>query len=277
MLPAGVAFLDEEAAVFEAMLDGWRAQRIGGRGLREQSVRGGLRVVRRFQLHCNAYPWQWSAAMVDEWMVDMLSVRRLAPSTMRGMQGAISLFCDYLCSPHYGWVAECERRFGSHPVQVCHDWNTTAHIQEYEGVPRRRPMTRGELQQFLDHIDDTVARRIESRQKGSLIAYRDATLFKVIYGWGLRASEGAGLDTTDFYRNPKAPQFREFGMLQVRHGKASRGSAPKRRNVASLFDWAVDAVDDYVENVWPLLRSPRSNALWVTERKTRMTGRDVRQ
>ena len=75
----------------------------------------------------------------------------------------------------------------------------------------------------------------------------------VVYGWGLRANEVAHLDVTDFYRNPHAAQFGDYGVLQVRFGKASRGGAPKRRSVVSLFDWAVEAVVDYIANVRPLV------------------------
>ena len=46
-------------------------------------------------------------------------------------------------------------------------------------------MTRGELQAFFDYADDQVERAVAARRKGGLAAYRDATLFKVIYGWGL--------------------------------------------------------------------------------------------
>ncbi|MGH3422711.1 MAG: hypothetical protein ACRDOD_24310, partial [Streptosporangiaceae bacterium] len=56
---------------------------------------------------------------------------------------------------------------------------------EYEGRPQRRPLTRAELQAFLDAADDHVERAAGSRRKGWLAAFRDATLFKVIYGWGL--------------------------------------------------------------------------------------------
>jgi len=32
---------------------------------------------------------------------------------------------------------------------------------------------------------DQVERAVRSKRKGAVAAYRDATLFKVIYGWGL--------------------------------------------------------------------------------------------
>jgi hypothetical protein len=64
-------------------------------------------------------------------------------------------------------------------------WNTIAHLQDCEGRPEARPFTRGELQQFLDYADDQVERAVRAKHKGVLAAYRDTTLFKVIYAWGL--------------------------------------------------------------------------------------------
>jgi hypothetical protein len=146
----GVALLHPEDSVFEAMLEGWARQQRGGRRLQTKTVRGRLNAVRRFGEFTNGYPWQWSAADVDEWMTYLTAELKRAPSTIRSYQTALRLFCDYnyTTSPHYQWPAECEARFGTHPVQVCHEWNTAAHLVDYEGEPERRPMTRGEIQVF---------------------------------------------------------------------------------------------------------------------------------
>ena len=121
------------------------------------------------------------AAQVEEW----IAAGGWAHSTIRSYEGALAAFLDYACDPRYGWAAECEQRMGVRPVQVCHEGNTAVHAAEYEGRPERRPLTRGELQAFLDAADDHAERASSSRRKGWLAAFRDATLFKVIYGWGL--------------------------------------------------------------------------------------------
>lgn len=274
-LAGGVTFLNAHEAVFDAMLEGWRMQQIGGRHLKGDSVARALGVVRRFEAYASKKPWEWSAGDFDEWMALLVSQRQVEASTIRSYQGAIRTFCDYICSPHYGWVDDCMERFATHPVQVCHEWNTLAHLQDYEGKPGRRPLTRSELQRLLDHADAEVSRLLDEHRKGALPAFRDATLFKVVYAWGMRASEAVGLDVTDFYRNPKAPQFGEYGVMQIRHGKSSRGGPPKRRAVVSLFDWAVDALQDYVEQVRPLMVRDGSTALWVSERGTRLRTREL--
>ncbi|WP_143043980.1 hypothetical protein [Nonomuraea jiangxiensis] len=50
------------------------------------------------------------------------------------------------------------------------------------------------------------------------------------------------LDLGDLRRAPKTPQFRQYGGLYVRYGKASRGSPPKRRTVLTVqeMDWIAD-------------------------------------
>lgn len=274
-LASGVSFLNEEETVFRAMLEGWSMQQIGGRNLQKSSVDNMVRPVRQFQTFSGEWPWEWNAGGFDEWMTHLVAVRRLAPASLRGYQQAVRVFCEFICSVHYGWVKECEERFGTHPIQVCHEWNTTPHLQDYEGNPGRRPLTREELQRLLDHADAEVDVRLDSGRKGALTAYRDATLLKVVYAWGLRANEAVMLDVTDFYRNAHAPAFGQFGMLQVRFGKAQRGGPPKRRSVVSLRPWAVAAVGDYIENVWPLMRAAGSNALWLSERGTRLRAREL--
>ena len=61
-------------------------------------------------------------------------------------------------------------------MAICHEWNTIAHLNDYEGNPEARPFTREELQRFLDYADDQVERAARSGRKGALAAYRDATL-----------------------------------------------------------------------------------------------------
>ena len=72
-----------------------------------------------------------------------------------------------------------------------------------------------------------------AKRKGALAAYRDATLFKVIYGWGLRRTETAKLDLTDWGRNPAAAEFGRFGMLHrpLRQGGARSAAATAQRRL----------------------------------------------
>jgi site-specific recombinase XerD len=113
--------------------------------------------------------------------------------------------------------------------------------------------TRTELQGFFDLADLEVERVLASGRKGAVAAYRDANVFKTAYAWGLRANEVTHLQTVDFSRNRRAPQFGEFGVLQVRYGKAQRGSPPKRRSVLTVFDWSPDVLDTWIRTGLPWL------------------------
>ncbi|WPB87838.1 tyrosine-type recombinase/integrase [Streptomyces malaysiensis] len=142
--------------------------------------------------------------------------------------------------------------------------------------PDRRPLTRAECQALFDYADDQVERAIRRGRKGALAAYRDATVFKTIYGWGLRCSEVCRLDLADWYRNPKAPELGGFGALHVRWGKRTKGSPPRRRTVLSVMPWAVEAAEDYVANLRPRYRAAADHsALWLTERGGRLMPREV--
>jgi site-specific recombinase XerD len=273
VLAEGVVQLDPPRAVFDGMLAGWCAQQ-RSRMLNEVTIGGRERLVRRFAGFTNEYPWSWRAEDVEAFTTSLRS-EGLAHSTIRGYHHALGLFGEFVCDRRYGWVEECERRFGRSPAVICHEWNTAVHVSEFEGRPGRRALTRDELQRFFDYADDQVDRVADSGRKGMLAAFRDATLFKVVYAWGLRRREAVMLDLVDLHRNAQAPQFGTHGALHVRWGKASRGSPPKRRTVLSVHDWAVEGLRQYVEEVRPGFDPGRHPALWVTERRGRVSARHV--
>lgn len=273
VLVEGAALLRPESAVFEAILAGWRQQQ-ESRLLAAPTVDSRDKTLRRFQAFTDEYPWRWGPADIEEWSVSLRSAGR-SRTTIRAYQNAVALFCDFACDGRYGWAVECEERFGEHPSQICHDWNTADHVADYEGDPARRPFTREELQGFFDFADDRVAAARAHGRKGGLAAWRDTALFKVTYAWGLRRREAAMLDTADFSTNPAAPELGRFGMLSVRYGKAMRGSAPRRRNVATVMAWAVEAVEEYLAEVRPLYLPGASSALWLTERGSRISVRHI--
>lgn len=271
MLTPGVAHLDPRAAVFEAMLAGWERQQLS-RMLAAATVARRVRVLRRFGEFTNEYPWCWRPADAEEFSGALRGEGR-ARSTIRLYQQSVALFCDFATDPRYGWAEECERRFGSHPVQICTEANMVTHTDGFEGDPGRRPFTRTELQAFFDYADAQVGRISSAGRKGALAAFRDSVCFKVIYGWGLRRTESVMLDTGDWHPNPAAPQFRDLGSLHVRWGKAMRGGAPRRRTVLSVFGWAVEAVEQYLAEVRPLLEPGEHPAMWVSERRGRIAAR----
>ena len=138
-----------------------------------------------------------------------------------------------------------------------------------EGV-KIHPTLRGQSSPVADNADDLVDRARSSGRKGWLTMFRDATLFKIIYAFGLRRREAAMLDLHDFTRNPKGPEFGRFGVCNVRWGKAMKGSQPRRRAVLAVFDWTRPVIEEYLAEVRPRFDTADESILWPTERQGRI-------
>lgn len=78
------------------------------------------------------------------------------------------------------------------------------------------------------------------------------------------------LDVCDFRPARRLPEFGAYGQLHVRFGKAKRGGGPQRRTVLTVFDWAVEVVEQYVEEIRPCFGLPEHPAMFLTERGTRI-------
>lgn len=224
------------------------------------------------------YPWEWTPGDVEDFTVSLTSGKnRLAPSTIRGYHLTLRMFCDYLTDPRYDWAKECRDRFGQLPSQICNEWNTVAHLTEYEGKPGRRPLTYTELERLFDYLDDRVEQVIKAGRKGSLAALRDALMIKTTYAFGLRRNELCRLDVADLRPNPHVKAWGTYGSVHVRFGKAVKGSLPRRRTVLAVpeFDWIIDGLRQWVEQARPLYAAEDRSALWLTERLTRVSRRHV--
>jgi integrase len=152
---------------------------------------------------------------------------------------------------------------------VVHSMRPLTVADEFEGDPRRRPLTVDELDAFFAACDDRVTRASASGPKGTLQAWRDQAMFKIAFGWGLRRQELAMLDMCDFRPDARLPEFGGHAQVHVRHGKSKRGG-PQRRTVLTVFAWAVEVVEQYVAEIRPCFGAPRHPAMFLTERGTRI-------
>ena len=269
VLADGVRLLHPEDQLFTAMLQGWRNQQLA-RNLAFSTIASREQQVRAFAVHAEAYPWAWTSHLADEWFSDLRAVRNCARSTVRGYQVTLRGFCSFVTDPTYGWAQECEDRFGSHPVQIINEVNSAAHVSEVEAEPSKRPFTREELQALFDHADEQVATKRALGRKGWLSAFRDATIFKVAYGYGTRRNETRMLDVADFGRNPDGPEFGEYGICYIRHGKARAGSAPKRRSVLTVRPWTAETLEQWFTEIRPEFGLENNRAAWPSERGSRV-------
>jgi len=279
VLEAGVAHLDPVASMFEAMLEGWERQQ-RSRFLRASTIGARLRLVRRFAEFSGQYPWQWSPGELEAFASHLASGEHpVVASTLRSYQVTLRLFCEFVTDARYGWAVECDRRFGEAPVQICHEWNTVAHVVEFEGQPGRRALTYDEVQALFDAADGRVEEIRARGRKGALAALRDAVMLKVVYAYGLRRQEAVMLDVVDFRRNARMASYGTFGSVQVRYGKASRGSPPKRRTVLTVpeMDWVVPLLAEWSEQWRPMFDPGAHRALWTTERRGRVSVRHLNE
>lgn len=268
---ANVTLANPEHHVFEAMLEGWKKQQ-DSRGLRAVTIRRRLSVVRRFHEYTDKVPWQWTVADVDEFTSEIVANAR-ALSTVRQYHNALHMFCEYLTDPLYDWMGICESEFSQVPAQVCLPGNTVSHKYEFEGRATRRPLTYEEVQCLFDTADERVDTLINSGKKGALGALRDAQLLKTVYAFGLRRTEAIMLDVADLHHNPQLKQWGRFGALYVRWAKAPGGGAPRRRTVMLVpeFDWWIPGMQQWVEQARERFAPGSLEALWVTERNTRLS------
>ena len=279
VLVPGVRHLDPESAVFEAMLKGWALQQ-RTRFLKAATISSRLRLARRVAAFANEYPWEWQCSDVEAFIDSCRNrARPIVASTARLYETTLRMFLQYLTDPRYGWSEECVQRFGVAPSQVLHEWNTVVHVSEYEGDPRRRPLTYDEVQTLFDAADGLVDDIRARGCKGALAAMRDAALLKTIYAFGLRRREAWGLDLADLRHNPKIPAFGRYGGLFVRWGKSSRGSEPKRRTVLTVpdMDWIVSVLEQWRVEIRPAFGVGAQPALWVTERASRLSMRSINE
>ena len=270
----GVGLFRAEDRVFEAMVDGWRAQMLA-RGLVTATIETRTRLVIRFQQFAGDYPWTWRPADLDDFMAERRSGDRpIALSTLRTDAHAIGMFCGYLASPVYGWSEFCERMFGDIPAQICFEWNTPRHTTD-DAVPTgRRAFTKVELQRLFDHLDDLIDDEHTTGSKRWLPLLRNSIAFKVCYAFGLRRREITMLELQDFGPNPHVPAYAGYGAVTVRWAKGTTGSGPRRRTVLTVpeFDWVVDLLQFWTspDGRGQFSSADRSDALWPSERGARI-------
>lgn len=270
LLDGTVGLLRAEDRVFESMLNHWKAHLLA-RGLTTAHIKTSTRMVQRFQGHSNEYPWSWGPYHFEEFLADLRSADPpLKVSTLRAYAGAIRAFTSYVSEPRYRWVELCEQVFDAIPAQVVFDWNSPRHTADDATPTGRRALTKKEIQQLFDAADDFVDTEYAKGTKSWLPAMRDSTALKVAYAYGLRRRELTMLEYVDFGPNPKVPEYGNYGAVQIRWAKGTRGSGPRRRTVLTVpdFDWVVDVLKHWLSPKGRELFSTadRSQCLWPSER-----------
>lgn len=275
VLVDGAVLLHPEPAVFEAILAGWRLQQ-ESRLLAALTVDSRDKTLRRFQVFTGDYPWRWGPGDIEEWSVSLRTAGR-SRTTIRAYQNAVAMFCDFACDGRYGWALECEERFGEHPSQICHDWNTADHVADYEatrpGVRSPAPSCRG----------SSISPTIGSRRRGRMAARA---------GWrrgGTRRCSrspmrgGCVAGRRRCWTRPISRSTRRrrswAGSGCCRCGGARRCGAA--RPAAAMWPRSCrgrEVLQEYLTEVRPLYGAgAATTALWLTERGSRISVRHINE
>lgn len=146
---------------------------------------------------------------------------------------ALRTFCQYLIE---------QKQLFSNPVE-----GVSAPKQ---GKPLPKQLSVDEMQQLLSNDAQS------SGDEG--IACRDAAMFELLYGCGLRLSELTGLNLSDYQKD---------GTIRVM-GKGSK------QRILPLGRQAQRALNAWLK-VRPAYTTPYENAVFVSKRKTRISNRQV--
>ena len=268
-LAAGLRLLRPEEQVFAAMLDGLAQPAAGpqpGAGARSRpgSARCGRSPRTRARSRGSGRrSWSMSGS------VTCARSAACARSTLRGYQEAVRLFCDLPDRPGLR-LGRRVRAAGSAPTRSrwCTSGTPPCTSQDAEADPSKRAFTRDELQAFFDHADDAgrpdprpPAARAGCRRSGTPPCSRSPT------GTGCGATRPGCWMSPTSAATRTAPEFGEYGVCYVRHGKAMKGSPPKRRSVLTVWPWVAEVLDEWISRGPAAARRPDGNpALWPSER-----------
>jgi site-specific recombinase XerD len=262
---------EKDAELFAEIVDSYTARRVGSLRHKESSVNGDLAQVHDLMKFSGKAPWMWTEEDFEQWCSVLGVDKKVAIPTQRKYQNAIKNFLDYVVT-NVKYRNEIHRRYGYHPVQICHSENCIPHLVERELTRERQPLSHDQINTLFAEIDETIEEAGKFGSKDFRPLQRDKAMFFTVYAGGIRASETLGLNIGSFQPNPHFPEFGNFGYISV-WGKGSRGSGPKHRMVPVTHALLPQLLQWYIEHVRPcFLRNADANeqALFLSERGRRM-------
>jgi integrase len=257
---AGVRILRLEHALIEAMLAGWRSQQ-AARYLKSKTIRANEAGVRAFGEHVGCWPWEWRATHADEYFEDLLArPQRLARSTLRAYQQRLRGFSEYVCD-RLPVVGDLRARIRPRPGTAVRRAQPRRASGRLRGRPAPAAADRRGAGSVLRRVRGADHEPAAGGRNGSLQAWQDHALLKVMFAWGLRRAEVAMLDLCDFRPAHKLPEFGAYGQLHVRYDTAKRalqGLWPRRADRGQ---------GDVLLHAQPLTRTaaPKTSDITVTK------------
>ena len=224
-LVSGVSLLHPDVQVFDAMLGGWGRQQ-SSRNLSAGTMETSGRWCAGSR--CTTASFRGLVAGASGG-VDRATARghALAHSTIRVSAAGCARSCVMSATRPTAGTVSASR--GSGRIRCRSATTGTRRSTSPRSRPsrRRRALTRSEVQVLFDCRGRAVEAAARRGRKGFVTAFRDATMFKVCYAFGLRRRELVSLDVPTSAATRRPPSSASSALCFVRYGKASKGSPPQ--------------------------------------------------
>src|SRR6185312_7960528 len=157
-----------------------------------------------------------------------------ARESLRGTQGAIRRFIEFLGDPAEDWAEHIVALTGCAVQQIATPSNTLTHLQDCPEGEVGRALTDKELRRVFAAMQGAMEKAIRSRRKGYWSAARDFAMYQFMLATGARNSDFDGLALTDIPRaHGETARFSRFEEVYFL-GKSSPGGPPKARIVPAI-------------------------------------------
>ena len=214
----------------------------------------------------------WSCTPDDfaSWAGHLGLERGLASGSQRTMQTAIATFWDYAVA-NRAWQNEALALAGERIEEIVTRENRMVHTCDNTPVLQRTYLAADEFNRFFEILDLVIEIAAIERPRLLKSLQRDRAMIYTYYAFGLRLSEGWGLNVNSFSQNPDLPELSSFGCAGV-WGKGSRGSGPKFRTVPTVLADISSMLTWYLTEVRPKFNdnTGKERAMWLSERGSRL-------
>ncbi|WP_157510297.1 tyrosine-type recombinase/integrase [Lysobacter sp. Root559] len=196
--------------------------------------------------------------------------RHLAPRSQRTMQTAVAAFWDYAVA-HRAWQNEALALSGQRIETIVTRENRMVHTCDNTPVLQRTYLAADEFDRFFQILDLVIEVCAHERPRLLKDFQRDRAMIYTYYAFGIRLSEGWGINVSSFSPNPDLPELGAFGCVGV-WGKGSRGSGPKFRTVPAVLPDISPMLTWYLSEIRPKFKdnTGRDRAMWLSERGARL-------
>jgi site-specific recombinase XerD len=240
----------------------------------QATIRRDRDFVREFLRFVGQPIWSCTPSDFEAWASGLSLERKLAAGTQRVMQGAVATFFNYLVDS-VEWQNLAHMQFDARITKVATSTNRVIHTTDSASTRPRMHLTGTELTQVFAVLDSVIELAAIEAPRLFKCFQRDRAMFYVFYGFGLRLSEGHGLNISSFSPNVDAPEMGRCGFVGV-YGKGSNGSGPKYRCVPCVHHDIPPVLEWYLGDVRPKFHPADPAAMWLSERGTRLCRSGIR-